>query len=266
MIRWPVAERTVTTSPIARSLAGTVRDTARAPVSIAGDMEPVRKTTRWTWKAYAAATSTQSTRRWLRREHGGASRARRPATRDGVGSVARGRARGPGGPRRHGRGRAAAAVAAGGAAVAVGAPAAFTAGPSSRGSYAGPLRGRAFTGASRAPRHRRHGRLPRHLGHGVDVAVKVSTALAVLFWPVVVPAGSVAWMQTFSLAPGARVRAVVITEVDEASEPVKVAVPVQVCVGLVPLTVPSGTTLKSSSDARVPGLGAMLFAMPTRRR
>ena len=27
---------------------------ARTPVSIAGDMEPVRKTTRWTWNAYAA--------------------------------------------------------------------------------------------------------------------------------------------------------------------------------------------------------------------
>ena len=42
----------------------------------------------------------------------------------------------------------------------------------------------------------------------------------------------------------------------------KLAVPVQVCVGLLPLTVPSGTTLKSSSEARVPGLGAMLLAMP----
>ena len=79
---------------------------------------------------------------------------------------------------------------------------------------------------------------------------------------VVVPVGSVAWMQTLSLAPGAKVRAVVITEVDEASAPVNVAVPVQVCVGLLPLTVPRGTTLKSSSEARVPALGAMLFAMP----
>ena len=39
-----------------------MRDTASAPVSMAGDIEPVLKTTRCTWKAYAAtATSTQMT-------------------------------------------------------------------------------------------------------------------------------------------------------------------------------------------------------------
>ena len=60
--RRPAASVTLTTSPTASAVAGTVRARARDPVGISGPIEPDRKTSgRRSSTAPASTTSTQST-------------------------------------------------------------------------------------------------------------------------------------------------------------------------------------------------------------